>query len=146
MPESEAKVEWCWSSLGADRAHGPFPTREDCIAGARRELIGDEARGPGAQVCISVGQVKYARPEDWVEVDLDALLETAETLAADNDFGFAEDCIFEIKDEKGAEEDLRALLAGWARKWVTSSYWVMDDPVEEVVLVAGVLSPGGEAR
>ena len=129
-------LEWCWSEVLAEHAHGPFPTREACLKDAAATLREDvramRAEAPAGKIQVSVGHVCPIVPEDHISADLNLIFEQMETSACDNGAAF-DDTVFDLAgDTTEAEEALDVVLRNWAREWVTSTFWVMGGPVEEV--------------
>jgi len=122
---STKNAKWGWMVPDAEYVHGPFDTRDAAIEDARRELDNP----PGESTKIVLGHCRFANPVEAVKVvaDLDAVLERMDEYARDNDFGFYDDNVFEPVDESGAVIALRAALEDWARQWVESSVWTLDE-------------------
>ena len=122
-------AKWGWSLVGSDTARGPFPSREAALKSARGEReTGDK---------VEVGVCEYADPVMHVYIDVDRLLEGMDQYAHDNDFSFCDEEIFQVRGgQKGhdaANAALEKLLQAWAKKWLTSSVWVLGK-AEEVTL------------
>jgi hypothetical protein len=107
-------TEWGWYQ--PDRsAHGPFPTREAAITDAQKYL-----QESMALPCnVVVGQIRHVRAEDWVQMDIDDLLERADNHLADNIA--VDDYVFVVPEDKleAAQEELSAFMKAWAKRWIT---------------------------
>lgn len=127
----EKGPEWCWCEEGDEHCWGPFSSREECLQDARCEL-GDLLTAPGTKLKIRLGHVKHALPEDHIGVRVEDLLEGMDTCATDNEFGCAEESIFQVEDTVAAQASLDKVLQAWAKRWAIGTYWIMEEPTETV--------------
>lgn len=122
-------TKWVWMFDGAERAAGPFNSRERALADVR-ERIGDTG-----SATVQLGHPEPCDVAWHVPVDLDLLLERMEETAADNSFSWCDgDDVFDINGSvEEAENALAWALQEWAKKWVTSDKWTIQ-VTEEVRL------------
>lgn len=119
------KVEWFWNRKHDEgNPLGTFESREKAIEDAKDLLEKGSV--------IEVGKVKRVKPESYLP-DLDGIVEGMESLAFDNDFGWLDDELIDVKP--GAEEALREILLKWSREYLSISYWINDDPDAETVIL-----------
>jgi hypothetical protein len=119
-----------WSEPEGDYARGPFETMEEIIEDVRDYL------NPDRDIEIEVGQCMYAMAENYINDDVDEVLERMDEHALDNEFGFYDDEIFNIMgDKEEAQKALTEALTAWARKYVTSSVWCLEKT--ELITVKG---------
>ena len=124
MPDER---KWGWSEY--ECARGLFDSKEEAIKDALEQL------NPGQPTGIEVGRCKWANPVDYLRIDVDDLLEELDQNAADNEFGFAEEEIFDIeeKDKEEAQKALVEVMSVWATKYVHTRMWILED-TEEVII------------
>lgn len=112
--------QWAWMVDGNCIAHGPFKTREEAIEDARGHYAPEECPRE-----IVIGYPSYANAASYLPVDIDTFLEQLEENAFDNDFGFADDTIFDVNGDVGeAEKELEEVFINWANKWLSSTTWL----------------------
>lgn len=124
MPDER---KWGWAYH--EEAHGLFDSKEEAVQDALYEL------GPDTEIEVDIGRCKLADPTDYLKTDVDDLLEELDQQAGDNDFSFAEDEIFEIedKDKEEAQKELKEVMSAWAKKYVHTKMWILED-TEEVII------------
>lgn len=133
-----------WSEPKGELARGPFDTMEEVIEDAQDYL------NPSEDIQIEVGTCMFAMAENFINDDVDEMLEHLDEQASDNEFGFYDDEIFDIKgDKEEAQKALTEALTAWAKKYVTSSVWCLEKT--ELVTVKGIQEDGhgnsaGEVR
>lgn len=117
-------VEWAWKF--ADEAdhneiYGPFPSRDEAVADARKFLISVGEQGTHE---ISVGTCIWAKPSDYLP-SAESVIEAMAVIAVDNDFGFCdEDDIFDVTKEQ--MRNLDDLLDTWARGLPHGRVFIID--------------------
>jgi hypothetical protein len=96
---------WAWCEQYGDRAHGPYTTREEAL---------DDAAELEPKL-ISVGQINYLDPSDYVTDDADWVADNVcDAMRDDCSWqGFEVDLVHGLES---ANEDLRSALTVWARK------------------------------
>jgi len=80
------KKQWAWSRLGNDYANGPFLTREEAIADAV----------DSGELDVDVGHVEWIDPAEYIDVDLDTMIESTEERAHDQDGWSGDDALIEV--------------------------------------------------
>jgi len=142
-------TRWAWSA-GGDEYTGPFDSREAALEAARLESL---AWSDHDRVKVWLGEVVDVDPVEAIArapgMDPHGLIETAEDGLDEGVFDGAvlrlewpEDLRLEEVGEldprelgRAAGEDLRDHLRQWARRWVHSSAWYVENEQEvEVVL------------
>ena len=122
------KQQWAWSRLGNDYANGPFLTREEAI---------DDAMDSGEHE-VHVGHVEWVDPAQFIDVDLDTMIESTEERAHDQDGWAGDDALIEVRTRPGtgtdAAEQLALALQTWASEWLRPASWRMADGSEVVKL------------
>ena len=130
MPD---ELKWGWMYIDAEAAHGEFDTREEAIKDAMNDkdengVVTDDSFE------LVVGRCVYPDPTNYLDDDLDDLLERMDQRACDGDFGFWEDEIFTVADPKAAQEDLTKALAEWAKKHIRKpDCWTLES-TEKVII------------
>lgn len=125
----EEKEEWAWCLKNAETANGPFPDRQSALDEAMAECDRGES--------FFLGTVKYAKPSEYVFVDIDDLANSMDEAAGEGDFSFWDDVVFELRPPgsvvkggwesyEGPQKELSAFLEEWADRWFTSTVWVID--------------------
>jgi len=117
------KKEWAWRGDHSEQAHGPFASRDEAMADALQHYA------PIDRATIILGHVRWADPAWYVMDAVEDHLERMDEMAGDNGFGWYDDPIFDIpqKDMVAAQTDLTERLEAWARRWVDSNCWVLDE-------------------
>jgi hypothetical protein len=126
--DMDKKKEYGWSEIEGDEARGPFDTKEDCIKDAKEYL------NPDRDIVIEVGECYYADPVCYIKDDLDQTLEDMDEGAVENEFGFWEDEVFEVNEREKAQEELTEILTKWAKKYVSSSVWCLENTEKVTIL------------
>lgn len=120
MSEPKRPDGWAWCIDGAESAHGPFPTRAEAIADAAKH-------GDGRAIVI--GTVRWAVPSEHVQKTADDMLEDMELQASDNDFGFADGDVFDLRTADSLEranQELGEFLRRWADRWFVGTAWAIE--------------------
>jgi len=118
-------TKWGWMWDGDEDAHGPFDSREEALADANAKLVDI---GDAFSATVMLGHCRYADPVDSIDMEVDHVLDMMDQRAGENDFGWYDDEIFEAKGTKvDAQKALTACLEGWAREWVETSVWTLDE-------------------
>ena len=116
--------KWGWMRKHEESAHGPFESEEEAISGARESLAGE------GDVEIMVGVCRFFNPGDYPPwCDLGGLMDACDEKAHDDEFGFWEDslCDLRTEDAKAAEAELERAWRQWAGKWLTpAQVWWLD--------------------
>jgi hypothetical protein len=118
-------VEWGWSVEGGELCSGPFISREEALEDASASL--------DLPTSIELGTCSYARAAQFIRDDLGDLLEQLDMDAYDNGFGFWDNEIFHVDLKEEAQIELTKLLTDWAKKYVYSRVWVLEN-VEKVLI------------
>ena len=124
MPEEKKDDrKWGWST--EDAGFGPFDSREEAI---------QNATDTGEVSEVAVGRCKFADPVEYLKADVDEVLENLDMRAADDEYGFWEDEIFDVDNKEEAQKALTEAMEQWAKKYVSSVVWVLVE--EEIVKIA----------
>lgn len=129
MPEEKKDDrKWGWST--EDAGYGPFDSREEAIKNAAETL------NPDGEIEVAVGRCQFADPVKYLPTDVDEMLENLDMKAADGEYGFWEDEIFDVEQpEEEAQKALTEVLENWAKKYVSSVVWILVD--EQMVTIGG---------
>ena len=122
-------TKYGWSLPKEECAHGPFDSIEIAMADAQEYLHDDDLSDTGREVEIELGQCSYVKPEDFVAVDLDNLLDGMEDRVGDEVGGFWDDQVFFVKNpRREAEEELHEAVKQWAAKYLWArDLWTLED-------------------
>lgn len=141
---------WCWCVPQSESVHGPYESRDECIADAK-EYVGDVGVNGLRRARIEIGHPRDIVPEEYAATawSVDDILEQMEYNASDAGCGF-DDSIFELAESKKGDAGaaLEAMLKEWARQWVVCDHWMMGGPFEEIEIEVPVATepPHGTAR
>lgn len=118
-------VQWGWMREDADRANGPFDSRDEAWADAAREL------GRNANTIAILGTCKHELPGQYMP-GADAILEQfADCVENSDEWSWSEDSannIFATDDlPPKAREELEETLVTWADKYIgRSKIWCLE--------------------
>lgn len=131
--------KWCWMYEDSESCEGPFDSREAALSDAW-ENVRDVApmaphREPSFKRRIVLGIARDVKPEDYVNViDLDWLLERMDE---NDELGCFENEVIAVRCScpdktkhdcsRRAELALTEHLKAWAREWLESSSFIMDE-------------------
>ena len=110
------KDEWAWYVPHHGQAYGPFKSRDEAIADARRYFSASTTAT--TLPTIVVGKTDTVDPAEWFDADIDNLLEQADERLADNID--TDDAVFSVADASRveAQKELNDFFDAWVRKWV----------------------------
>jgi hypothetical protein len=116
-------MAWFWDEdQHAERwSGGPYRSREDAIADARREL--------GLEAEFYVAEGTQSTPDHYMP-DAEDVLGWAREQACD-DAGESAEEFGDCSDE--AEAELTSLLAAWANKYLEVTFWSIDPSSADLV-------------
>lgn len=117
------ELKWGWMLSAEDHAHGPFESREDAIGAARDGVSSARIDFP---LEVEIGRCAPIDPRIWIPDDLDDLLNEMDRCACDDGGVDTDDMIFEVDDEGGARAALTEFMQEFARKWIHSKTWLLE--------------------